>query len=106
MPGSAETVLQDLRKAVMDGQYAQLAVLMPALQDVEADFRSGDLVTLRSLQAEAERTEACLQSALSGVRAARRRVVEVAEAAKGLTTYDRVGHKATVPTVTPTSRRV
>jgi hypothetical protein len=106
MTGSAETILQDLRKALMEGQYAQLSVLIPALEDAEADLRSRDLSTLRTLQAEAARTEACLQSALSGVRAARRRVVEVAEAAKGLTTYDRVGHKATVPAVAPTSRRV
>ncbi|TGD41939.1 hypothetical protein EEB11_16445 [Pseudotabrizicola sediminis] len=106
MSQSPEAILQNVRRAVMEGEYAQLEILLPALRDTEAAMVNGDLRTLQTLQAEAERTESCLISALAGVRAARRRVAEVSEAAKGLTTYDRGGHKATVPAVLPASRRV
>lgn len=106
MSQDPETVLQDVRRAVMEGEFGLLASLLPALRETEEALRGADLRTLRTLQAEAERTESCLMSALAGVRAARRRVAEVSEAAKGLTTYDRGGLKATVPAALPASKRV
>ncbi|MFN3723147.1 MAG: hypothetical protein ACK4VZ_08895 [Paracoccaceae bacterium] len=106
MTDSCQAVLKDVRTAILDGDYTQLIALLPALRQIEAELQAGDLATLRALQIEAARTEACLGSALSGVRSARRRIAEVAQAAKGLTTYDRGGFKATLPSVTSTPRRV
>ena len=106
MSQSPESILQNVRRAVMEGGYAQLAALLPALRETEEALQSADLRTLQALQAEAERTESCLVSALAGVRAARRRVAEVSEAARGLTTYDRGGLRATVPAALPASKRV
>ncbi|MFN4154144.1 MAG: hypothetical protein ACK4HF_05780 [Paracoccaceae bacterium] len=106
MADSIEVILVDVRKAVLDGDYEQLAMLMRALEHAEAEVDTRDLVLLSAMKAEAERTAICLQAALSGVRTARRRVSEIAEAARGLTTYDREGTRATVPVALPTSRRV
>lgn len=106
MSQSPDVILRTVRLAVMEGEYALLASLLPALEEAEAVMAGADLPRLQTLQAEAERTESCLVSALAGVRAARRRVAEVTDAAKGLTTYDRGGVKATVPAALPASRRV
>ncbi|RGP35801.1 hypothetical protein [Pseudotabrizicola alkalilacus] len=106
MTKKIDTILADVRNSLMAGNYGQLATLIPALETAEAQVPSNDLARLKALKAEAERTAHCLQAALSGVRAARRRVAEISEAAKGLTTYDREGHKATVPNGAPASRRV
>lgn len=106
MSKHTETLIQNVRKAVVEGDYAQLANLLPILQISEAEPFIGDLAELRRLKAEAERTEACLFSALQGIRAARRRVDDVVEASRGLTTYDRGGHKATVRATVPMTRRV
>ncbi|MFN4129195.1 MAG: hypothetical protein ACK4GC_05195 [Paracoccaceae bacterium] len=106
MTVDAEKALRAVRQAVLDGDYVQLSTLLPELEQGEADLHRTDLTTLHRLTAEAERTATCLQSALSGVRAARRRAVEITKATQGLTTYDRDGVKATVPASTPTPRRV
>lgn len=106
MTANAETILKTVRNAVVEGGYDQLETLLAALQTAEADIPLRNLEDLRTLKAEAERTEACLLSALNGVRAARRRVTEVTEATRGLTTYDRDGSRATVLAALPTTRRV
>lgn len=106
MTDRIDTILADVRSALMAGDYGQLALLIPALETAEGQMPANDLTVLKTVKAEAERTADCLHAALSGVRAVRRRVAEISEAAKGLTTYDREGHKATVPSGTSTSRRV
>ncbi|GEM_PF-5665140 len=100
------TLLQDLRRAVLTGDYGQLADLVPALAQAESQLDRCDLQQATALQAQADRTASCLQGAMSGLKSARRRVVEIDEAARGLTTYDRNGAKATLPCAPPTSRRM
>lgn len=102
----AEVTLKAVRRAVIEGDYGQLALLLPELTNGETGLPPGDLTSLHRLKAEAERTATCLHSALAGVRAARRRAAEIMEATKGLTTYDRDGSKATVSASAPASRRV
>ena len=106
MDVNAEDTLKAVRSAVVAGDYARLATLLPVLESGEAGLGHSDLTRLHRLKAEAERTASCLHAALSGVRAARRRAAEIIEATKGLTTYDREGVKATVSAHAPTSRRV
>lgn len=106
MTSNILTLVQNVRNAVLEGDFALLSTLLPALQESEAKLEKSDLVALGALRIEAVRTENCLLSALSGVRAARRRVADVAQAANGLTTYDRGGVKATLPSVIPDARRV
>lgn len=106
MSNEPATLLDSVRVALCDGNYQRLADLVPYLAQAEAAIGMLDLPDLRALRAEAERTETCLTAALSGIRAARRRVADISEAARGLTTYDRDGLKATLSTALPESRRV
>ena len=106
MAETLEHILAEVRVAVVEGDYARLATILPALELAENALQTSDPLDIRTLKANAMRTAGCLQAALSGVRAARRRVLEIDEAARGLTTYDRGGVKATVPIHAPTSRRV
>ncbi|MFN3847526.1 MAG: hypothetical protein ACK4RZ_17155 [Paracoccaceae bacterium] len=106
MPNDPAALLESVRAALCEGNYQRLSDLAPVLAQVEAEVGMYSLPDLRALRAEAERTEACLQSALSGVRGARRRVAEITDAARGLTTYDRDGLRATFSNTLPESRRV
>lgn len=99
-------LLEDMRGAVLNGNFNRLKLLLPELEQAERQVANEDLADLQAVKAQAERTGACLQGALQGVKSARRRVSEIAEAAKGLTTYDRVGAKAMLPVAAPNSRRV
>ena len=106
MMADVETLLSDLRRGLISGDYSMLPDLLPQLEQIEARAPSLSAADLHLLRAEAERAQACLQAALSGVRAARRRVVDVADAARGLTTYGPDGVKATLPSALPGSRRI
>lgn len=99
-------VLQDMRKAVTAGEYQLLADLVPALEAAEAEAMSNGVDDPASVRTQAEQTSACLQAAILGVKSARRRMADILQAEKGLTTYDRTGTKATMPIQPPVSRRV
>jgi hypothetical protein len=106
MIAERETILSDLRRGLVSGDYSVLSGLLPQLEQIEAEAEFLSAADLHSLKAEAERAQACLQAAVSGVRAARRRMTDVADAARGLTTYGPDGVKATLPTTPPGSRRI
>ena len=61
---------------------------------------------LAALRAKAAQNAACLDAAISGVKSARRRLREIAQAEMGLTTYDREGAKAVHLAAPSASRRV
>lgn len=106
MTAEMQTVLSDLRAGLLSGDYSVLPRLLPQLEAIEDRAASLSADDLHILRAEADRAQACLQAALSGVRAARRRMTDVADAARGLTTYGPDGVKATLPTALPGSRRI
>ncbi|MBN2629220.1 MAG: hypothetical protein JXR75_01620 [Rhodobacteraceae bacterium] len=106
MTNEIVTVLEDIRHVILSGDYGRLADLVPALEDAESQLGSCDLQQAMALKAQADRTASCLQGAMSGLKSARRRVAEIDDAARGLTTYDRNGAKATLPCAPLTSRRI
>ncbi|NEX46370.1 hypothetical protein [Pseudotabrizicola algicola] len=106
MTANAQETLRLVRQAVIAGNYRDLVDLLPELISREYMLSGADAESLARLRDEATRTANCLEAALAGVRAARRRTSEIIEANKGLTTYDRAGAKATVPFGAPNSRRV
>lgn len=106
MQNDLKIVLEDMRGAIVGGNYERLADLLPALSEAEktiALLGMGDLAALRRTAAQ---NAACLDAAISGIKSARRRLAEIAKAEKGLTTYDREGAKATLSATPPKSRRV
>lgn len=91
--GLAET-LEAIRTALRRGDYAALGDLAVDLDAAVGD--AGGLVAadLHDLRHSAAQTAACLSAARNGLRAARRRVNEVANGPDGLSTYDRNGHRS------------
>jgi hypothetical protein len=72
---------------------AQIADLLPRIAGLD------DLALAQRLKTKAARNEACLAASARGVRAARRRLTEVAAARTGLSTYDGQGRRAAIQPV-------
>ncbi len=99
-------ILDDMYAAILAGDFDQLSNLVPGLEDARELAERVGFPDPISIGKRAERNALCLQAAIYGVKSARRRVADIAEAARGLTTYDRVGGKATLSATPPKSRRV
>ncbi len=86
-----DRVQEGLQRGVLSGLaagVAEIASLMPGIAGLD------DLTLARRLHTKAARNQACLAAAARGVRAARRRLTEVATAQTGLSTYDGQGRRA------------
>jgi hypothetical protein len=106
MTENIQTVLDDMRGAIVAGDYAKLTGLLPALSAAEKSLAPTGMADLAALRAKAAQNASCLDAAISGVKSARRRLREIAQAEMGLTTYDREGAKALHLAAPSTSRRV
>ena len=99
-------VLDDMHAAILVADFSRLSLLLPGLEEARKEAERVGHPAPRSVQSKAQRNAICLQAAMLGVKSAQRRIADVTQAAMGLTTYDRVGVKATLSAVPPTSRRV
>ncbi len=81
--GLQRGILSDLSE-----RAAEIAALMPGIAGLD------DLTLAQRLHSKAARNQVCLAAAARGVRAARRRLTEVATAQTGLSTYDGQGRRA------------
>ncbi len=106
MSNDLNRVLDDMRDAVVVGNYDKLTTLLPALAEAERTLQPQNMAQLAALRSRAAQSAACLDAAISGIKSARHRVSEIAKAEAGLTTYDREGAKATLLSATPRSTRV
>ena len=106
MPNDMNTLLDDMRDAVVVGDYRKLSELLPSLAEAEKALQPQSMAELAALRARAAQNAACMDSAISGIKSARRRLTEIAKAEAGLTTYDREGGKAMLTSAQPKSRRV
>lgn len=100
------SILDDMHAATLSGDFARLTALVPVLDTARKQLETDGHPRPADVREKAERNAMCLQAAVHGVKSARRRIADIAEAARGLTTYDRVGGKATLSAVAPKSRRV
>jgi hypothetical protein len=89
-------ILDATHAALLEGDLDAIGPLAQRLDDLWGTLRdcSGDTLTL--IRAKAARNAKTLQAAEQGVRAARRRLSELQEAASGHRTYARDGHRAVV----------
>ncbi|HMO72939.1 MAG TPA: hypothetical protein PKC84_15095 [Paracoccaceae bacterium] len=86
--------LDSLRTALIAGDLAALPGLAETLERLCPDAASGlALAELEALRARARTAGVMLEATARGLRAARRRVDEVAQAGRGLATYDRSGQR-------------
>lgn len=99
-------ILDDMHAAILAGDFGRLTTLVPGLEDARELAERAGHPNPAVIQSKAERNALCLQAAIYGVKSARRRVADIADAARGLTTYGRDGGKATLSSASPKSRRV
>lgn len=91
--------LDRMRTALLAGDLASLPELAEALERlVPAAAGDGAVprAALESLRARAQAAAAMLEATARGLRAARRRIEEVARAGQGLATYDRSGQRSRI----------
>jgi hypothetical protein len=89
LPALMEEVHDTLRR----GDFAALSHLVARMELAEASLhlaRREELLHIRRLAARNART---LIAARRGIKAAQRRIAAVLSAARGLVTYDRLGHR-------------
>lgn len=106
MASDLSTLLDEMYTATLSGDFARLNALVPDLEDARKRVEISGHGNPGALRQQAERNALCLKAAVYGVKSARRRIADIADAARGLTTYDRVGGKATLSTMAPKLRRV
>lgn len=85
-----DTLLDELREAVLTGDLLRLGPIEVALRDCESNLVA-DPAALQALRDKAERNRTLLLAAGRGVRLAQRRLAEIAQALSGLAFYDAQG---------------
>jgi hypothetical protein len=88
-----ETLLDAVHTALRAGDFAALPALTMAVGALNPEALPRDPGALRALQRKLGRNDACLQASARGLRAARRRMAEIAAARVGLQTYTMGGQR-------------
>lgn len=88
-----ETLMDTLHAALRAGQIEQIADLVTQIEEKLAEVSPADRHLLRRLQAKANSNGQLLEAAGRGIRAAQRRIAEIAAVRSGLATYDRAGQR-------------
>lgn len=98
-PGQAlEQVLDRMHHAVLGGDLAILVGMGDEIESLLGQISHLDDPSFsRRMLKKATRNSLCLQAAARGVRAARRRFIEIHAAHSGLVTYDEKGQRAHMP---------
>jgi hypothetical protein len=94
-----DTALQGMQAALRKGNYSDLPDIVAVIEEQVAQMAPMPEAEALELQALATRNSALLRAALRGMRAAQRRVAEIASAASGLQTYDSLGKPHRLSTV-------
>lgn len=84
-------ILDAVHGALRRGDYDALPALTVALDAAAGGLAPMDPNEVRALRAKLERNAACLLAAARGLRAAKRRLAEIAQARAGLSTYAATG---------------
>lgn len=92
-PTRLEALLDSVHAALQAGDFAALPALTAAVGALEDAALPRDPPALRALQRRLQRNDACLQASARGLRAARRRMTEIAAARAGLQTYTQTGSR-------------
>lgn len=93
-----DSLLDELREAVLTGDLLRLGPIETALRDCETNLVA-EPATLQALRDKAERNRTLLLAAGRGVRLAQRRLTEIAQTLSGLAFYDAQGclHRRSPP---------
>lgn len=106
MTAEIEALLEDMHQATLAADFNTLAALAPA---AEAAMQSldprQDPAGVQRIAALAQRNAHCLDAALRGLRAGRRRLAEMRAIGLGLRTYGRNGQTEEILTVAQPAHR-
>lgn len=84
-------ILDAVHGALRRGDYGALPALTVAMEEAAAGLEPMGHDAVRALRIKLERNAACLLAAARGLRAAKRRLAEIAQARAGLSTYGATG---------------
>lgn len=84
-------ILDAVHGALRRGDYAALPALTAAMEEAVEGLDQVGADEMRALRARLERNAACLVAAARGLKAAKRRLAEIAQARAGLSTYGATG---------------
>lgn len=93
---SLARLLEDERRAILDGQLDSLARIAERKARLVTDLGAEPEVDLSGLRLKAERNQELLESALHGIREVAERLKEMRAARSGLETYDSHGQRRTM----------
>jgi hypothetical protein len=96
MANEIVAILDATHAALLEGDLDAIGPMARRLDDLLGTMQQCSANTLTLIRAKAARNAKTLQAAEQGVRAARRRLSELQEAASGHRTYARDGHRAIV----------
>lgn len=106
MTARIESLLEDMHRAALSADFAALAALAPEVEAAASALDpQRDPAAVARIAALARRNANCLDAALRGLRAGRRRLAEMRGISQGLRTYDRYGQPADIVTASPPPRR-
>ncbi len=88
-----ETLLDAVHAALRAGDFAGLPALTAALVALADTALPRDAAAMQGLRHRLQRNDACLEASARGLRAARRRMAEIAAARAGLQTYTQGGQR-------------
>ncbi len=101
-----DLLLDAVHAAIMRCDFPAMEELVPQTESLLATFNAqDDPIFLRRMQTKANRNAACLLAAARGIRAARRRLEEIAAVSHGLVAYDVNGNRAESRGTNSLSRR-
>jgi hypothetical protein len=95
-PDPLAALLDAVHAALRAGDFAALPALTTRVAAIDAQGLPQAPDALRALARALRRNDACLQASARGLRAARRRLGEIAAARQGLQTYSRDGQRQQV----------
>jgi hypothetical protein len=89
-------LLESLSIAVRDAEFGKIEAISAELETVLCELRPGEVRIAQRIATLARRNAACLEASAEGIRAGRRRLQEIAAAARG-ETYDNQGQRRQGP---------
>lgn len=89
-------LLDVMHQEIRSARFENLDAYSGALETILEDLRQLEPVSFARIRRLAQRNAACLEAAALGLRAARRRLAEIAAAGRS-DTYDRCGMRSALP---------
>lgn len=106
MTKNLENSLDKIRESIIAGDYKKLPLLLENIQTLEHEIESTTRESAHRVKEKAERGLQCLQAAIAGLHAGKRRADDITAAISAISTYNKSGHKLLLPARNPAGQRL